>query len=255
MMCGTSTGTCHEECAVAANAIDGGSQFWMHAWLIKQSPNYKSLHFTFMKICPFQILPIVLERNPMRCTFEISKIFILPSHHGKPSSPNTCGLGITHQVKCPIQAFFSSWNFVWTQYWKQTLKLGDNPIEYNYSYGSINPARLAHSYKSRDCIWFHKNLCLNGSRTDFQMIWKSVWWNSGKGVHKVDCCPEVSFRAFDCPKTQSKMVPQYGVQSCLLLFNTTTTFQTGYISVETIWISQYGITYIIWLPTLNVEFF
>ena len=56
----------------------------------------------------------------------------------------TCGPSITHWV-LTIQAFFSFSNFVRTQYQKETLEFGDNPIGYNYCYGSINPARLAHS--------------------------------------------------------------------------------------------------------------
>ena len=102
---------------------------------------------------------------------------------------------------------FSGHNIERERYWKKTLEFGDNRIGYNYCYGSINPARLAHSHnKSRDCIWFHKSLCLNASRTDFQMIWKQIWWNRGKGVQWIDCCTKASFRALDYSKKQSKIL-------------------------------------------------
>ena len=158
----------------------------------------------------------------------------------------------------PHPSFLSAWNFVWSQIWKLTLGLGINLRRVDIIIVMVHSTLPG----------WHTPLIEVEIASDFTKSYASMvsgqtfkWYGNrsdeivAREFKKASCCPRPCSRAFDCPKTQSKMVHQYGVKSCLLLFNTTTTFQTGYISVETIWISQYGITYIIWLSTLNVEFF
>ena len=144
----------------------------------------------------------------------------------------------------PHPSFLSAWNFVWSQIWKLTLGLGVNLRRVDIITVMVQSTLPGwHTpIKVEIAFDFTKSLCLNGSRTDFQMIWKQVWWNSGKGVQKASCCPKASSRAFDCPKNTVPDDVHCPVRSyCLLLFNTTETFQTGYISAE-ICISQWCLT-------------